>query len=202
MGTWAIGAALAARPSWYAVAGASALMSWLAVAGRDRAALPANLVTTARVAAVAALPWCAGALPGWGVAAWAFGCFAADGLDGWLARRRAAATAFGAAFDQDTDAFFVMMLCLLLVARGSVPAWGLVAGLWRYAYVVLIRLVPARGEAPRSRIGRHVFALLVLCLVPGLAVPAAAPPLVAVGTALVTWSFGRSLMWSLRFAPG
>jgi hypothetical protein len=65
-----------------------------------------------------------------------------------------------------------------------------------------IAIVPALGEAPRSRFGRWVFAVLMLSLAGAfLPVPTLPSLLAAIGTALVSISFLRSLAQSRALAP-
>jgi phosphatidylglycerophosphate synthase len=126
---------------------------------------------------------------------------ALDVLDGWLARRRGDASAFGAHFDMETDALLVLMVTLRLWLSVGFGSWVLFAGLLRYGYVLWLWLWPGTGrEAPRSRFGRSAFALLMLGLCAGLALPGAWGTLgVLLGSLLVGWSFARSCYFS-RFS--
>lgn len=124
--------------------------------------------------------------------------FALDGLDGYVARRTNSESAFGARFDMETDALFVLLVELVLYQRGAFGAWILITGLLRYAYVLALALAPARGgDMPRTRLGRYAFALLTAGLVLSLVLPhplgAAAA---ALGTLAVVSSFARSFYWS------
>jgi FkbM family methyltransferase len=58
---------------------------------------------------------------------------AADGLDGWLARRNRTVSAFGARFDMEVDSALMLVLAIL-VARFE-GAWLLLLGLPRYVFV-------------------------------------------------------------------
>src|SRR5262249_58978642 len=97
----------------------------------------------------------------------------------------------------EPDALGVMLLGLIAWQHHLVAAWVLAAGLWRYAYAALIAVVPGLGEAPRSRFGRVIFIVLMLCLI-GMFLPVAgvATPLAATGTVLVSLSFIYSLVRS------
>jgi phosphatidylglycerophosphate synthase len=123
-----------------------------------------------------------------------------DGVDGWLARRRRTASAFGAQFDMETDAHLVMLLCLLLKLRVGLGAWVLLPGALRYLLVLarfVARTPPERERAAgsperRSEFGRWVFSFSYLSLVVGL-LPAVAfisvPLLVAaLGSLLVSFA--------------
>ena len=123
-----------------------------------------------------------------------------DGLDGWLARRFDQASSFGARYDMETDAFFVLALASVLTARETVGPWVLVAGFWRYAYVLILMLWPALGQEPPNRLGRAIFVVLVVGLSLAMVLPAPWASLVAaISTLAVSYSFLRSLWWS--YAP-
>jgi phosphatidylglycerophosphate synthase len=129
--------------------------------------------------------------------------FALDGLDGWIARRTGSASRFGAHFDMETDAIFVLTLALELWQGSRLGAWILTSGVLRYAYVLAIALIPPNGgEVPRSRSGRHGFVVLVVGQIAALILP---PPagavLAALATATVTLSFARSFYFSYGTPP-
>src|SRR5262249_37020051 len=92
----------------------------------------ANQITLFRLAVVAGMPWLFAALPWFGFVALVMALLVLDGVDGWVARSRGEASAFGAALDMETDALTIMLLGLLLFSHHLVGAWVLVAGLWRY----------------------------------------------------------------------
>jgi phosphatidylglycerophosphate synthase len=127
--------------------------------------------------------------------------FALDGFDGWLARRRGTASEFGALFDMETDAYFVLVLELVLYQRGALGPWILVTGVLRYVYVLVRAFVPARRpDVPRSRFGRLAFTGLALGLFFAFALPGPLGTLAALfGTSLVAVSFAISFYDS--YAP-
>ncbi len=59
-----------------------------------------------------------------------------DGADGHVARRTGTASAFGARFDMELDAFFILTLCLALMVLGKAGPWVLLIGLMRYGFVI------------------------------------------------------------------
>lgn len=59
-----------------------------------------------------------------------------DGVDGWVARRTVSASALGARFDMELDAFFMLVLCLALLLLDRVGPWVLAIGTMRYTFVV------------------------------------------------------------------
>lgn len=155
----------------------------------------ANCVTWARGAFVCFL---AGLLCGpsldeaarWLLAAAGAVVLALDGVDGWIARRRAETSSFGARFDMETDSAFMLALCLLGARFGEAGAWIVLLGLPRYVFVAASWRYPFLAEPlPRSERRRAV------CVLQGVAALAALSPLAvgplagAAGLALVLWSF-------------
>jgi phosphatidylglycerophosphate synthase len=190
-------------PPAFAAVGGLALVGWVVVPARPwrtgQLATAANGLTALRLAAVLALPLVAPRLGDLTLAGVAGALFVFDGVDGVVARWRGTVSRFGAVLDAETDALFVMTLCLLLHDRGVVGGWVLVAGLWRYGYGALVALVPSRGEAPRSSLGRLVAGALMLSLAASFLLGAGrAWPAAALGTALVSYSFLRGIAWSYR----
>jgi phosphatidylglycerophosphate synthase len=127
-----------------------------------------------------------------------------DGIDGWLARRSGMASPFGARYDMETDALFIMVLSLLVWRHGKAGAWVLAGGLLRYAFVAARwflpwmggRLTPTwRGKAAAA--GQMVG--LAVAVAPIVRWPLSA---VAVGTTLgvLLWSFAQDVgrLWRLR----
>jgi phosphatidylglycerophosphate synthase len=162
----------------------------------------ANALTWARILATASLLLVA--MPREGQAALAFAIFALDGVDGAIARARGTSSEFGAQLDKECDAFFVVTLSVLLWLQGVAGPWVLIAGLWRYAYGLLVALGPELRPAPRSNWGRYSYSTacvsLVLALVPLGAVSstlgAVSTPLAALATVAISLSFLRSIYFS------
>ncbi|WP_022836045.1 CDP-alcohol phosphatidyltransferase family protein [Salisaeta longa] len=157
----------------------------------------ANAVTAARAAAVAVLPL----VPPTGIAAIGLVILCTDGLDGWLARRQGEASTFGAFLDKETDAFFLLMLCLLAARAQVLPAGVVAAGLLRYVFVLaLFWLQPEAPTEQRSSAARYVFVAAVLgLLLPFVAPQALAVPVALLALAALGLSFARSFWWIFRF---
>jgi len=124
---------------------------------------------------------------------------AADGLDGWMARRGESASAFGAFFDKEADALFVLLLAAVAVHEGRVPLAVIGAGLLRYGFVVVVFGwdLPTKTET-RSSLARYIYAATVGALLFAfLPYPTLAQPLASVATLALAASFARSLwqMW-------
>lgn len=153
----------------------------------------ANGVTAVRVALLAGLPPAATVGP-WALIGLSLLIFGLDGIDGWLARRRGLSSEFGAFFDKETDALFLLLLCGLATLQGPLPTWILGAGLLRYGFVVAIFLLPTRQKTEsRSTAARYVYGLMVTALLASfLLVPSRAVPLAAGATGMLLLSFGHS----------
>ena len=140
----------------------------------------------------------------WWALAGAAVLLATDGLDGWLARRQAVASPFGARFDMETDALLILALAALALSLGKAGPWVLGLGLLRYAFVLAGWLVPALARPlPPSRRRRAVCALQVavlgLLLAPPL-VPPLSAVLAAAAFAALLASFAVDVAWLLRRA--
>ncbi len=113
----------------------------------------ANSITLCRAAinalllAVAAEMWLGGPLAldsefRWGLMAVATIALLMDGLDGWAARRTKMASDFGARFDVETDAVFLLALTLIVAGTGIVGPWVLVSALIYYTFRLSGRIWP------------------------------------------------------------
>ncbi|MCB1823109.1 MAG: CDP-alcohol phosphatidyltransferase family protein [Candidatus Competibacteraceae bacterium] len=138
----------------------------------------------------------------WFVAALAGFALALDGIDGWLARRNGLQSPFGARFDMEVDAFFILILAVLVFQSGKAGAWVLLSGLLRYGFVALGYALPwlNRPLPPRKR--RQTVcvlqtAALALCLAPPL-IPPWATALAAAALGLLTLSFAVDVRWLWR----
>jgi phosphatidylglycerophosphate synthase len=184
-------AVLRAEPMWVAAAGGAVLTArFVRARGWTK---PANLVTLIRLGIVTSLPLLRDLrASGLVFAVIVVGILALDAIDGAIARARGGATAFGAVFDMETDALLVMVLGVLLHASGM-PAWVLVAGLWRYVIAIAIAVAPALGQTPPSRLYRSIFGVAVVLFACAFAAPRASL-FAAAATVLVTFSFAHSIV--------
>lgn len=134
----------------------------------------------------------------------ALGCLLLDGVDGWVARRTGRSGAFGARFDMELDAFFLLVLSIVLVALGKAGPWVLAIGLARYAFIAAQAVCPSlRRPLPPSRLRKigcvWQGATLMICLLPVVSSSVANTALL-VALALLLLSFGRDTVWLLRRA--
>jgi phosphatidylglycerophosphate synthase len=167
----------------------------------------ANRITTFRAALVAGLVPFAGApvAMSWPIIAVMVLALALDGADGWAARRYRTASRFGSRIDQELDAVFMLLLSLLAWRSGAAGAWVLIAGLWRYIFLILTKIAPAfAGALPPSSRRRAICPIvlggLILSLAPGLPAPAAAI-VAAASVILLSASFIADILWLRMHRP-
>ncbi|MCI2416050.1 CDP-alcohol phosphatidyltransferase family protein [Saccharopolyspora sp. K220] len=184
---------------------AAGLWTTLAVAGHrspTRALGPANRVTLAR----ATLVGCVTALVADGISAGtrtavlvalATVALILDAADGYVARRTGTASALGARFDMEVDAFLILVLSIFVAM--SLGAWVLAIGAMRYAFVAAAWLMPwLRAPLRPSFVRKTVAAMQGTILTAASAdiVPRlGAVVAVAMALALLVWSFGRDVVW-------
>lgn len=59
-----------------------------------------------------------------------------DGVDGHIARKTRTSSEFGARFDMELDAFFILVLCLAVLMLDTAGPWVMLLGLMRYGFVL------------------------------------------------------------------
>ena len=127
-----------------------------------------------------------------------------DGVDGRVARRTGSASALGARFDMELDAFLI--LALSVHAAPGLGVWVLAIGLMRYAYVAAGWLLPwlRRALPPRysAKVVAVVQGVVLLLAISGLIGHATGAALVAIALGLLLWSFGHDVVWLWRRRPG
>jgi len=201
---------LAAGADWRVVLAGLALhaaVTLLLVYQRRRHAAPfgrASQVTLARSGLVAILvaallqPTLYQELAWW-LSGLALAALLLDGVDGWLARRFAEVSNFGARFDMEVDAALVLVLCLGLMVAGLAGPWVLAIGLMRYVFVAAARAWPWLGAPLPPSFRRKLVcvwqvAALLICLTPVIGSALATPILIS-GLALLSLSFLIDVAW-------
>jgi phosphatidylglycerophosphate synthase len=127
---------------------------------------------------------------------------AMDALDGWLARRTRMASTFGARFDMETDALFILILSLWAWHLNKAGLWVIASGLLRYAFLLGITVLPAlRAPLPESFRRKTVAALqmvaLLLVICPWVPAPTSAV-IAAAALSALSISFLLDTRWLLR----
>lgn len=90
-----------------------------------------------------------------------------DIFDGWLARKFNHESHLGMYFDMETDALYVLFVCIYLYLQGWAGAWILIPGLLRYIYKLFTFMLPKPGfEEQKQRyaaiIAGSYFVILLL----------------------------------------
>jgi phosphatidylglycerophosphate synthase len=207
---------------WWGLATAAlcyVVMAALILAGLARHAHPdrfglANAITLGRAALTALLfgvagEWLLGgmALTGglrWLLAGAASFILVLDGLDGPAARRSGMASPFGARFDMEADALFILALCLLTTACSMAGLWLLASAGLRYAFLAASQL-DRRLAAPLPPLIRRKAIYVAQASAPILALIPLCPTgavllLCASAFGLVLYSFAADCRWLLSHA--
>ena len=127
-----------------------------------------------------------------------------DGVDGWLARRSGMSSTFGARFDMETDAFFMLVLSALVWRHQKAGLWVLGIGLMRYTFVFAGWLMPWAARPFKSTQRGKTVAIAQLVVLGFALVPQVAASLSAVACAIalatLTWSFSVDVrnLWNHR----
>ena len=128
-----------------------------------------------------------------------------DGTDGWAARRQRLASAFGARFDMEIDAFAIAVLAITAVKAGSAPSWVLAIGAMRYLYLGAGRLFPVLRQPltpslfadHRRKVIAVVQSLALLCSLAPLTHLAWARAICALALGLLIYSFAADIVMQL-----
>ncbi|MDF1568487.1 MAG: CDP-alcohol phosphatidyltransferase family protein [Spirochaetaceae bacterium] len=116
---------------------------------------------------------------------------AADGFDGWLARKYGP-TEFGSLFDMEGDAFIIMLLSYAAVHFTGAPLWVLIPGLLRYVFFFpFLFLKPVGSKFPKmlSWFSKTICVAAVFCLGSVWYLPSASLTAVGIVTVLLAVSF-------------
>lgn len=175
----------------------------------------ANRITLVRaaiaclIAARAVEPAPLGMSERWLLAAIAGAALMLDGADGWAARRQGLASAFGARFDLEVDAFAVLVLAITVAKAQAVPYWVLAIGGMRYLYLaaaltfpLLRRPLPPRRIADRRRktIAVVQSVALTIALAPAT-MPGWAATICAAALGLLAYSFAADIVILVSTRP-
>jgi phosphatidylglycerophosphate synthase len=122
-----------------------------------------------------------------------------DGVDGWAARQTGMVSDFGARFDMEADALFLLTMSLLVHGTGKVGIWVLASGLMRYVFVLSGWLwAPLAAQLLPLWRRKTIYAVQVSALIAALAPvvpPEVAHAICLVGLVLLSYSFGADCIW-------
>lgn len=125
-----------------------------------------------------------------------------DVFDGYIARRTNSQSAFGALFDMEVDAFYVLAMGLYFWLTTDFGLWLLIPGCIRYVYEVVRILcvddgfVPSRQPLAVFLAGLNFVLLLIALVLPG----DFALMVLVVSLCVVCFSFSRSFWDLIRYA--
>ncbi|TCN33563.1 phosphoglycerol transferase MdoB-like AlkP superfamily enzyme [Kribbella orskensis] len=127
-----------------------------------------------------------------------------DGIDGRIARRTGTASAFGARFDMEVDAFLILVLSVY--AARTTGWWVLAIGAARYVFVVAGWALPwLRGSLPPRYWAKVVAAIEGIALTvaaAGILPDAVTTVVLLIALGLLAESFGRHIWGLWRLAGG
>ena len=159
-----------------------------------------NAITALRLAGVFALSSVYSRMGSAFVIGFGIVLLGADGLDGWMARRYSQASEFGEYFDKETDAFFLMLLCLLAFLNERLGAWILTPGLMRYVFVIVMGFFrPRLLKEQKTDRARRIYVLMMVGVFSAfLPYPAFYKPLAGIGTVALIGSFATDFIWVFK----
>ncbi len=164
----------------------------------------ANRATLARAAMVVLLVGMTPFVAGLGNWLWLYGslCLLAlilDGVDGAIARATRSTTDFGARFDMELDALFILGLCVAVLVLEKAGAWVLALGLMRYAFLAAGQWLdfinrPLPESFRRKTVCVWQVVTLMIAILP-ITSTAFATWTLATALALLCYSFFTDLRW-------
>jgi len=125
-----------------------------------------------------------------------------DGFDGKLARSSRMASAFGARYDMETDAFLILVFGILAWQLDKAGAWVVLSGLLRYLFIAAGWVLPwMRGALPPSR-RRQTVCVIQIAVMLAVLLPFVSSPwsdaLSAATLVLLGYSFLVDVQWLYR----
>jgi phosphatidylglycerophosphate synthase len=168
----------------------------------------ANLVTILRAGGVALFaglavePAALASIGEWSALIAALVLLSLDGIDGIAARRQRLESEFGARFDMEVDALFILVLACLALGLEKAGPWVLGLGLMRYAFLAAGNVAPWLAAPLPPSIRRKTVCVLQIAALAMLLVPPASPPasqaIAAVAFIALAWSFTVDVRWLAR----
>jgi phosphatidylglycerophosphate synthase len=168
----------------------------------------ANLVTILRAGGIALFaglavePAALASIGEWSALIAALVLLSLDGIDGIAARRQRLESAFGARFDMEVDALFILVLACLALGLEKAGPWVLGLGLLRYAFLASGIMAPWLAAPLPPSIRRKTICVLQIAALALLLVPPVFPPasqaIAAAAFIALAWSFMVDVRWLAR----
>lgn len=122
-----------------------------------------------------------------------------DGADGKVARATNSHSDFGARFDMELDALFILGLCIAVFALDKAGAWVLVLGLMRYLFMASSQYLgwlnqPLPESFRRKTVCVWQVVTLMVAIIPPIP-PGFASFTLAIALGLLAWSFYLDVRW-------
>ncbi|TYC62757.1 CDP-alcohol phosphatidyltransferase family protein [Marinobacter sp. BW6] len=122
-----------------------------------------------------------------------------DGVDGKVARATGSESDFGARFDMELDALFILGLSIAVLALGKAGIWVLALGLIRYAFVAASHCLdwlnaPLPDSFRRKTVCVWQIVTLLVAVLPPVNTLFASTTL-ATALLLLVWSFFLDIRW-------
>jgi phosphatidylglycerophosphate synthase len=178
------------------------LQSYAELAGSRPYAGYANYVTALRLIIILCIAATMGEIP----RSWVLLAFAAnvalDVADGYVARLKRQATNFGAAFDREVDALFVLVAYSYFFFEHGVPGWVLLPGMLPYAYRLMAwRFFGRFSSEKKLRVAAQLAGMNYVLLLAAVAAPTEMQVYVLIASAcVVAFSFLVSFWTFHRYA--
>lgn len=139
---------------------------------------------------------------GWALFMIALSGMVLDGVDGYVARKLALVSDFGARFDMEVDAFHILVLSVLAAILGKAGWWVLMSGMARYGYVAAGVFWPQLNAPLPPSWRRKVVAVVQGGALTLLMAPLMAPPVsgavAAIALVVLLASFAKDVAWCFR----
>ena len=206
--TCVVGASLTAyfwNPIWLVLAatGSFLLLIWVNAGSWTPESVfgPANWITLGRLFLVIALLFLPSTtLFGWILVGVSIAILVLDGVDGFIARKHRLESEFGEYLDKESDAFFMLVLCMTAYLQGRLDTWILAPGLLRYGFVLALFFArPGPQKEYRSNWARWIYVVTVSGLLSVFVLPPFIHlPVVIVVTTALFLSFAHYFRWLIR----
>lgn len=124
----------------------------------------------------------------------------ADIFDGYFARKLNQASILGEYLDRETDATFVLVLCILIYLKIHHSYWVLIPGLIRYFYFVAIYFFMDGDKKEHKDPWARVIAVFLFIVIIGqfLLPLTLSKPILLIAVILILYSFSRSIYYQLN----